>query len=1267
MVLNQFFIISIVSHSNAEIIQKYNLWCPIIFNYFYEYPIQYNIKEKNFNWVDYFIEICKQNKEIIKFSKNTNCKAVENEYTKKVLTSIIYASHFQPNEQNQSFFDRIFSEVFNCGIEKSNLNDTIYPVSFKDDVSINYEPVHVANINFYCHLFNCFRFKRNLKFDVLIEQLENNINISPIYLPENDDGKFIIKYLKNNNFDNQEFPSYYYQSFPKGGSFFFNMPLYDSFITLFGIDNNCRIKIAQLLLNEKYEDLKVKLGIITLYKILSFICIDHPLIPKNNNNLYSIVSSYNNMYQITYGLPRYLSAFQLILGIQSSKLIDDLNIKEFFEYELARKIGIFDDFSIQNDGQSITEKSLVDQYNKMIFSFLYLSILFVVERILFNFDGKEFLRQQIIYSYKPGILKPNDALLYDLSILDDNSSIFPFLVNAANEAINSTFNKWNPITAAVPLICVYNVLLNEIASNPDKLIELQEFEPEETYFFKGNLFSSLTLSTRTSFYEGYDRENELGNSEGLNIRLKDLLMTPTVLAIVYHTLRTDSSSNRINSHLAMNILILISKFTENLDEHDIKSKKLLSNNVIRYETIKDLISVFRKDLFNYQIDDKGNASIDNNLIKYNFEYFLHLKIAFKDLEEKSIVDILIEKDKIGLSVLKTIGINPNQNINSDEKIKNKKPQSSKKVQKEEILNQFKKAQNNFQFDFIEEKDDDDDNEECPCNICKLHNPDEILAYPIYVYKTKLPCIFDKPPELKGISDSVSISSDDDIFQKDPIFYKNILDDQMEQCLKSVPGYSRMGLKIPNSAVISIIKKSRKTKEFFNKERKKRYEQRKKDLMNNTSKRYIAGANFILQYSLCPHLFHSSCVDTINDFKCPIDRNQRNCFLPCLTYLPKLTTSFNQNSLPVKVINSIKTFIELMKSHIVQSIFQKVDIFIELIKSISGIITTYEVYIRNNCNNLYLDEMKILARNLFLTTWYAFRIYEKPKMTNKIPYFMENDKGSEEYDVDSRLTIFQRFIKKLIENDNIEIEQEKEESFTHIIESFIESYQLKTKRDAKELWIFLRRIHLSKFFILGNTNLFNEEISCKWDDILSFSSMYLKYNVKFDFTYIKDDELFKIKPFRITNLPKEFIQFANKPFNYPIDDLSKSTYYNLLDYNLLIDYYDDLEENDGNEDNKKLEMIEKRKYMEFNDDIEFEFAFQRKNYPVFSLSLTVDSSKMQKHHNDLITNYSTFYLDEHKLSNINFLTSSPLFLKQNILDMIINNILSIDSHNFKIGD
>ena len=63
---------------------------------------------------------------------------------------------------------------------------------------------------------------------------------------------------------------------------------------------------------------------------------------------------------------------------------------------------------------------------------------------------------------------------------------------------------------------------------------------------------------------------------------------------------------------------------------------------------------------------------------------------------------------------------------------------------------------------------------------------------------------------------------------------------------------------------------------------KQRQKEKEDIVMETEqmKRFTFGANYIIQYGICPHPFHRSCVKE-DEFICPIDRSKKNGFLPYL--------------------------------------------------------------------------------------------------------------------------------------------------------------------------------------------------------------------------------------------------------------------------------------------------------------------------------------------------------------------------------------------------
>lgn len=149
-------------------------------------------------------------------------------------------------------------------------------------------------------------------------------------------------------------------------------------------------------------------------------------------------------------------------------------------------------------------------------------------------------------------------------------------------------------------------------------------------------------------------------------------------------------------------------------------------------------------------------------------------------------------------------------------------------------------------------------------------------------------------------------------------------------------------------------------------------------------------------------------------------------------------------------------------------FPSLGIQIELIKSISALISTYEIRLRSLPDCLDSEKTEILARNLFLTVWYWYRINGKPINLKTV-------------EIDSKLTLFQRFIKKLIECDEIESNKE----FVNIVSLFVNELSKSGSEEEKKLCLFLRRVCLAENFLLGvdvRSNKLHDIIY--WDDVLS---------------------------------------------------------------------------------------------------------------------------------------------------------------------------------------
>lgn len=164
--------------------------------------------------------------------------------------------------------------------------------------------------------------------------------------------------------------------------------------------------------------------------------------------------------------------------------------------------------------------------------------------------------------------------------------------------------------------------MKKISKNPDELLKIPEYQPEDLLF----------------------------DHEDLIINLIQFLMTPTVVSIVYHTLRTscgiDSPISDHNDHLTMNILILISKFIEE-DKKD-SPEKPIKITEINYNSLHDLINKMKSLVYNY---DSEKNLIEDTLDQSNFVSLLKMKFSSNNLPPKSFIDILSNKGKIGQELL----------------------------------------------------------------------------------------------------------------------------------------------------------------------------------------------------------------------------------------------------------------------------------------------------------------------------------------------------------------------------------------------------------------------------------------------------------------------------------------------------------------------------------------------------------------------------------------------------------------------------------------
>ena len=1324
---------SIIVSGNKNV--SYRDWNNFWFHSFAESVARYHIEHENWDWVTFFSDSLSYFKELLNYVGNDHYNEMP-----KQLTTLIYhiagITKIQPNEQTQKFFDILATQVLATGSDRGQSeekkNNTIIVTSFKEDTErFHYFCVFHFQL-FFNQLFYCFSKKPNLKIDKLIEMLDKTIDISPIFMigknsvgkgngEENENDKFIEKFVNSKNITDT-FSLNNYKSFHNGGSFFINFPLFDSLVSLFKVDTNIQTQVARLLSSEKYQNLRVKLGIVTLKSILSFICHRQMIAAANNKSIMMIYDVYNNPDMLTKFFSRFVPVFQLLIGLQcvEKNLNYEFSLKEFFAFEMAREIGLFDDLTSEEyEDENINEKQ-----KQMVFSFLYLSLMLVIERTLFYYNGYNFIQEQIIFALKKGVHSIDELnKMFDNSALDSMSYMWAFndiLMKVATSTntkrkddnqesseSSKTYNQdvsfylkdgveWKTISAVNSLNEQMTLMNDEISKNADKLIKIPDFEPEEEFFFHSNkkiVYEDYKLNDNENENENENNNVEL-NTDGLNVRLKQFLLTPTVLAVVYHALRTncgkDSNASDLNDHLAMNILILASKFVEDEEE---KNSSFDESTTIEYESVVDLISKLKRAVFGYHSDD---SSIECTMNKKSFVSLLKMKISSNDLPPKSMIDVLLNKGKLGRNVLEQMSRHVHLDCLDDENEQQKQDTKADKHKiaaklKQDIMNHYKNLISNYNAsDHLQQKGGDsldeissvsnsmpfnsDENKDV-CSICSTYKKNEIFSYPLFIYRTKFPFIIDKPPLVSKNSPCLAVYDNDEDFESkkevknddeeeeeeeigvDPSQAMAYIIEQFPQLLET-DGLSEeeaaerqntftMILNTILEQQIQQSKKKRLTSTFvkkFDEFNKKEKEEIKRLNDKDEFKRSTIGANFILQFGICQHPVHLNCVkDKV--FTCPIDRSVKNALLPSIEDIPK-SVVFNSNEpLALSVIDSISSFLDNFSSFFDCIKNNQLNIFIELIKSISGMVSTFEIRLRSLPDCLDSEKTKLLTRNLFLTTWFAYRIKNKPKIA-------ENEEIG-------RLTMFQQFIKDLIENDVIENSDKKEEKLNEIKKIISSIIEKNNQLNDIDICLFLRRVCLAEYFLIGNdVNTMAMQDIIDWDEVLSPSNLSERYEYKFANI---DDEI-EFKPFSFMKLPKQFLHLAKSPFNLPIEKTETLSLFNLIDYNYLIRNYDNASgeiknvviDEEINKNKRNLATCEPRFLYDF-----LHAFYGKRHYPSVVIFTGKFASQVFLVVDDYFASLNPFYVDKYGCNDVGYKRSQPLFLNEERCDRLIDLVLSGD--------
>lgn len=146
-----------------------------------------------------------------------------------------------------------------------------------------------------------------------------------------------------------------------------------------------------------------------------------------------------------------------------------------------------------------------------------------------------------------------------------------------------------------------------------------------------------------------------------------------------------------------------------------------------------------------------------------------------------------------------------------------------------------------------------------------------------------------------------------------------------------------------------------------------------------------------------------------------------------------------------------------------------------------------------------------------------------------------------------------------------------------------------------------------------------------------------------------------------NFPKDFLGFSQKPFNYPIQFQSGYSFINLLDYNYMINHYDDLEENNNSNQNDE-DLHFKNIFVDIKEEEVFGYyciAYCCRVCPSILMFMQNLSPTI------LIIDHSFFgflmptYFDKYGCIQLQYERNLPIFFNENSYEILIDKILSGD--------
>lgn len=232
----------------------------------------------------------------------------------------------------------------------------------------------------------------------------------------------------------------------------------------------------------------------------------------------------------------------------------------------------------------------------------------------------------------------------------------------------------------------------------------------------------------------------------------------------------------------------------------------------------------------------------------------------------------------------------------------------------------------------------------------------------------------------------------------------------------------------------------------------------------------------------------------------------------------------------------------------------------------------------------------------------------------------------------------------------------------IVASFANFNDLNESKDPKineqKKFLFLRRVCLAEYFLIDIEVSQREDSDdmINWEEVLSLQNLSERYN--WNFESIND---FQFKPFSFMKFPKQFLRFACEPFKFNIQSTENASLFSIIDYNYLINNYDELSGEIVQDEN--MEMMKNKKNLVNCDSFTYKSVLKsfygKKFYHSVLIHLASSASQIIIVDQSNSAILDTFYLDKYGCTDIEYERSQPLFFNEEKYKKLIDVVLSGD--------